>query len=396
MPKYNVCVIFGGRSAEHEVSIITAHQVINALDKNKYEIVPVYITKNGEWLTGDELLELDTFTKGNLPSGIGFDRVFITPGHQLKYLICEKKSGLFRRRKRIPIDVVFPVIHGTLGEDGTLQGLLELANIPYVGAGVLGSAVGMDKIIMKAIFREHNLPTVNYLWFTKNEWEMEPEEVVKKVEENLTYPVFVKPANSGSSIGVGKAKNLEDLKFALDVASSYDRRLIVEEGLEDAIEINCSVMGNYDLITSVCEQPISAGEFLSFGDKYIHEDKTSGMEGADRKIPAPISDELTTEIQDLAKKAFRILDCKGIARIDFLVDEKDGIPYVNEINTIPGSFSFYLWEHNGIKFPELVDKLIEFSFDVHKEKNNIMYSFPSNLLAQLKSDSPKMVKGQKG
>ncbi len=396
MPKYNVCVIFGGRSAEHEVSIITAQQAISALDKNKYEIVPVYITKDGEWLTGDELLELDTFTKGNLPSGVGFGKVFIAPRHQLKYLICETKSGLFRRRKRIPIDVVFPVIHGTLGEDGTLQGLLELANIPYVGAGVLGSAVGMDKIIMKAIFRENNLPTVNYLWFTKNEWKMEQEEVVKKVEENLTYPVFVKPANSGSSIGVGKAKNREDLKFALDVASSYDRRLIVEEGLEDAIEINCSVMGNYDLITSVCEQPISAGEFLSFGDKYIHEDKTSGMEGADRKIPAPISDELTTEIQELAKKAFRILDCKGIARIDFLVNEKDGRPFVNEINTIPGSFSFYLWEHNGIKFPELVDKLIEFSFDVHKEKNNIMYSFPSNLLAQLKSDSPKMVKGQKG
>ena len=357
--------------------------------------MPVYITKDGEWLTGDELLELDTFTKGNLPSGIGFDKVFIAPGHQLKYLICEKKSGLFRRRKRIPIDVVFPVIHGTFGEDGTLQGLLELANIPYVGAGVLGSAVGMDKIIMKAIFRENNLPTVKYLWFTKNGWEMEQEEVVKKVEENLTYPVFVKPANSGSSIGVGKAKNLEDLKFALDVASSYDRRLIVEEGLEDAIEINCSVMGNYDLITSVCEQPISAGEFLSFGDKYIHEDKTSGMEGADRKIPAPISDELTTEIQELAKKAFRILDCKGIARIDFLVGEKDGRPFVNEINTIPGSFSFYLWEHNGIKFPELVDKLIEFSFDVHREKNNIMYSFPSNLLAQLKSDSPKMKGGIK-
>ena len=396
MPKYNVCVIFGGRSAEHEVSIITAQQAISALDKNKYEIVPVYITKDGEWLTGGELLELDTFTEGNLPSGVGFGKVFIAPRHQLKYLICETKSGLFRRRKRIPIDVVFPVIHGTLGEDGTLQGLLELANIPYVGAGVLGSAVGMDKIIMKAIFRENNLPTVNYLWFTKNEWKMEQEEVVKKVEENLTYPVFVKPANSGSSIGVGKAKNREDLKFALDVASSYDRRLIVEEGLEDAIEINCSVMGNYDLITSVCEQPISAGEFLSFGDKYIHEDKTSGMEGADRKIPAPISDELTTEIQELAKKAFRILDCKGIARIDFLVNEKDGRPFVNEINTIPGSFSFYLWEHNGIKFPELVDKLIEFSFDVHKEKNNIMYSFPSNLLAQLKSDSPKMVKGQKG
>ncbi|MBM3239099.1 D-alanine--D-alanine ligase [Candidatus Poribacteria bacterium] len=395
MPKRNVAVIFGSRSAEHEVSIITAHQLISVLDKNKYEIIPIYITKDGDWLTGEKLLNINAFTK-SLPTPVTFDKAYISPSPQDRCVVREK-SGLFRSSKRLPIDVVFPVMHGPHGEDGTLQGLLELAGIPYVGAGVLGSAVGMDKIVMKAIFRENNLPTVNYIWCTTNEWKSKPMEIIKRIEDALNYPVFVKPANSGSSIGIKKAKNTEDLKLALDVASQYDRRIIVDEGVEDVIEVNCSVMGNYDLVTSVCEQPISTGELLSFDDKYTHEDgATSGMNGAERVIPAPISAELTNEIQELSKKAFRVLDCKGIARVDFLVDKRTEKPYVNEINTIPGSFSFYLWERAEIEFSQLADKLIELAIEVNKEKSQITYSYSSNLLNRLDMASIKMKKEVKG
>lgn len=301
----NIALIFGGRSPEHEFSIITAHQVLGALNK-RYEVVPIYITKTGEWLTGDKLLELETFTKGDLPNSFSFDKVIVGLAPKTESLVRRKVLGLFQRNKPIPVDVAFPVIHGTNGEDGTLQGLLELIDVPYVGAGVLGSAIGMDKITMKAVLNEHDLPVVSYLWFTKHEWELEPEEVIRKIEKRLRYPVFVKPANSGSSIGVSQAQNREDLKSALDLASQYDIRLLVEEGLEDAVEINCSVMGNYDLTASVCEQPVSSGDFLSFDDKYVHGEssKTSGMSGAERKIPAPIPAELTTRIQGLAKRAF--------------------------------------------------------------------------------------------
>jgi D-alanine-D-alanine ligase len=394
MPKRNVAIIFGSRSAEHEVSIITAHQLIGVLDKNKYEIIPIYITKDGDWLTGEKLLNINAFTK-SLPTPATFDRAYISPSPQDRCVVREK-SGLFRSSKRIPIDVAFPVIHGPHGEDGTLQGLLELAGIPYVGAGVLGSAVGMDKIVMKAVFRENNLPTVNYIWCTTNEWKSKPMEIIKGIEDALNYPVFVKPANSGSSIGVSKAQNTEGLKFALDVASQYDRRIIVDEGVENVMEVNCSIMGNYDLVASVCEQPISTGELLSFDDKYTHENgATSGMNGAERIIPAPISAELTNEIQELSKKAYRVLDCKGIARVDFLVDKKTEKPYVNEINTIPGSFSFYLWEHAEIEFSQLADKLIELAFEVHKEKSQITYSYSSNLLNRLDMASIKMKKDVK-
>lgn len=389
MRKKNVALIFGGRSPEHEVSIITAHQVLAALN-GRYRLTPIYITKTGEWLTSEKFIELDTFTGRNLPNDVNANKVIIEIGPKPQFLVCKCRFGRFRSNKHMPIDIVFPVIHGAHGEDGTLQGLLELMNLPYVGAGVLGSATGMDKIIMKAILREENLPIVSYLWFTKNEWEANPEEVVKKVEQNLNYPVFVKPANSGSSIGVSQAQNQGDLKSALKLACQYDLRVLVEEGLADAIEINCSVMGNYELTASVCEQPRSVGEFLSFDDKYVHEEsKASGMAGAERTIPAPISSKLTSEIQDLAKRAFRVLDCKGIARVDFLV-KKNGEAFVNEINTIPGSLSFYLWERDNIDFPRLVDRLIELAFEVYKEKNSVSYSYGANLLGRLSLDSSKI------
>lgn len=378
--RLKVGVIFGSRSVEHEVSIITAHQVIQAFDKDKYEVVPIYITKEGHWFSGERLLKLENFK--DLPSLISdLEKVYIAPDPSIESLVRVSKRW-FKKASPIKIDVAFPLVHGTYGEDGTLQGLLELANIPYVGVGVLGSALGMDKIAMKAVFRENKLPILNYLWFLREEWRKASEDIIAMIEANLKYPMFVKPANLGSSIGISKVRSRDELMYAIDVASHYDRRLLVEEALEDAIEINCSVLGNDDPIPSVCEQPVSWEEFLSYEDKYLKGNKISGLKGADRRIPAPISSELTGEIQRLAIKAFKAIDGCGVARVDFLVDRKDKKVFVNEINTIPGSISFYLWEATGIKFPILIDRLIALAFERHKEKGKTSYSYDSKLLSE--------------
>jgi D-alanine-D-alanine ligase len=385
MMKMNVGVIFGGRSVEHDVSIITAHQAIDALDKSKYNIVPIYITKEGQWLTGNKLLELSTFK--NLSSiAKNAKRGFISPLSGMKSILKTEKNLIdFFRKNVIPIDVILPAIHGTFGEDGSLQGLLELADIPYVGAGVLGSAIGMDKISMKAAFKENGLPVAEYWWFHRFDWNKNQEKILDHIEKNLGYSIFVKPASLGSSVGISKAKNRKELKSAIDIASYYDSRLLVEKSLDNCIEINCSVLGNFDLTTSVCEQPISWGEFLSFSDKYLTGSKALGMKGTNRKIPAQITNELTEKVKEFAKRAFVSTECRGIARIDFLVDKGKGNVYVNEVNTIPGSFAFYLWEYNGISFTQLLDRLIELAFEIYNEKRKNIYSYDSSILDQTKS-----------
>ncbi len=392
MKRLKIGVIFGSRSVEHEVSIVTAHQVMEAIDTSKYEIVPIYISKDGYWVTGEELLKLGIYKK--LSSSVsGLKKICISPDPSVKPFV-ETSKKWFKKSVPIEIDVAFPLVHGTYGEDGTLQGLLELANIPYVGAGVLGSALGMDKIAMKAVFNENHLPTVNYIWFLRNEWNDKQEEIITKIETNLKYPLFVKPANLGSSIGISKAKNKEDLKYAIDVAGHYDRRLIVEESLEGGVEVNCSVLGNDNPITSVCEQPVSWEEFLNYDEKYLRGGKTTGLKGAERRIPAPISQELTQKIQRLAIDVFRLIDCSGIARIDFLVNPEKGEVFVNEINTIPGSISFYLWEATGIGFSELIDRLIGLALDIHKEKSKNIYYYNSKIITHLTDSSLKLGKGK--
>ena len=310
----------------------------------------------------------------------GTKKAFIVPDTSVCSLVRHPDGwGWPQKRLLAKLDVVFPIIHGTHGEDGTLAGLLELADIPYVGAGVVGSAVGMDKIITKSVLRDNGLPTVNHLWFTRKEWEDSPKEVIGRIEAVLKYPLFVKPSNLGSSVGINRAKNREDLKFALSVAGHYDRRLLVEEGLENSMEVNCAVLGNDDPIPSVCEQPISWEGFLTYEDKYSHQNKAKGMKGANRRIPAPISSELTKEIQKLAVKAFKVIDCRGVARVDFLLDTNKKDLFINEINTVPGSLAFYLWEATGIRFPKLVDRLIELALCAHKEKEKITYSYNPDL-----------------
>lgn len=387
MKKITIGIIFGSRSVEHEVSIGTAHQVMQAIDRNKYDLVPIYITREGQWFTGEKLLILENFK--DLSSLIsGLEKAYIAPDPSIESLVLVSQKWF--RKKMNKVDVAFPLVHGTYGEDGTLQGLFELANIPYIGAGVLGSALGMDKIVMKSVFKHNHLPTVNYVWFLRNEWVDKQKEIIAEIERNLKYPLFVKPANLGSSIGISKVKNREDLIYAVEVANHYDRRLLVEESVEGSIEINCSVLGNEEPIPSVCEQPVSWEEFLNYDEKYLRGGKISGLKGADRRIPAPISSELTEKIQKLAVNAFRAIDCRGIARVDFLVNiEKDEI-FINEINTIPGSISFYLWEATSIKFSELIDKLIDLAFDAQKEKSKTTYAYDSKLLQHFGRPSPKL------
>jgi D-alanine-D-alanine ligase len=398
MAKTRLAVIFGSRSVEHEVSVLTAQQVMAAADPTRYELVPIYITKRGEWLTGPALLDLETFrTPGRLE---GLTRACLTPvvGQRALVRLDGGPRSLLRREQLPPIDVVFPTVHGTHGEDGTLQGLLELADLPYVGAGVAAAAVGMDKILAKAAFQAAGLPVVEGRWYTRTQYQAAPDQVVADIEAHLGYPCFVKPAVLGSSIGVARVAGRDDLRFALEVACSYGRRLLVERAIEPLVEINCAVLGNDAPIASVCEQPVASGAVLSFADKYerglkgaaakgpVAEQAAGGAKGGlasmQRIIPAPISEALSARLQQLAIAAFRAIDCAGIARVDFLVTPDERQVYVNEINTMPGSLSFYLWDKppTALTFPALIDRLVELALERHRDKQRTIYSHDTDLL----------------
>jgi D-alanine-D-alanine ligase len=379
--KLRVGFLYGGRSVEHEVSIITALQAMSALDADRYEIVPLYITKEGDWLTGDALRKLATYQPG------GDGRRSLTrasllpvPRHGALQVVERGRLLPFGGSTRMVIDLAFPCMHGTFGEDGTLQGLLELADLPYVGPGVLASAVGMDKIAMKAVFKGAGLPVLDCVALRRDEWARSPDAVLGRIEQAVGYPAFVKPANLGSSVGITRATDSASLRAALDVAAAYDRRLLVEPGLEGASDINCSVLGHDDNVqVSVCEQPVAWESFLSYEDKYIRGGKSQGMKGLSRRIPAPISAELTRTIQNLARQTFAAIDAAGVSRVDFLVTQDERV-YVNEINTIPGSLAFYLWEATDLPFGRLLDRLIEIALARFATRRQTTYSFDSTLL----------------
>lgn len=378
--KKKVGVIFGGRSVEHEVSVITGLQVIENIDKSKYDVIPIYIDKEGKWLTGDSLLKFKNFKDKNLND---LKEVITTPIYNDKSIYSHPKNIGFLGKKLIEgIDIIFPAVHGTNGEDGTLQGLLELLNIPYVGAGVLASSVGMDKILMKAVFEHYNLPIVDYTWFFRSKWEEDREEVIKDIEAKLEYPVFVKPANLGSSVGISKAKDKDKLIQAIEIAIRYDRKIIVEKSIESPREINCAVMG-YDnkVKASLCEEPLGWEELLSYEDKYV-KSNTKGAKGDRRIIPADIDEALVKEIEDVAKRAFMSIDCKGNARIDFLINQ-EGKVFINEINTQPGSVAYYLWDPMGISFKDLVNELIDIALITHEDKDKNMYSYDVDLFNKI-------------
>ena len=394
MEKLRVGVLFGGRSGEHEVSLLSAASVLNAIDKEKYEVVPIGITKDGRWLTAEHaenllngklVLESRNLRAGDpettesaavLARG---EAVVVPPEpvHRHTGLVPFQSDATLMRRasdRAINVDVIFPVLHGTFGEDGTIQGLLELADIPYVGAGVLGSAAGMDKDIMKSLFIAAGIPIVKHVTILRSAWEKDPVRVGKLVGK-LKYPVFVKPANLGSSVGISKAHNRKELGPAIEEAARFDRKIVIEQGVggkkDKAREIECSVLGNDEPVASVPGEIVPAKEFYDYNAKYLDE-------GSELIIPAKLSRAQTKKVQELAVAAFRAVDCSGLARVDFLMDPKSGKIFLNEINTMPGftAISMYpkLWAASGLAYADLIDRLIQLGIERHEDKKKNQYS----------------------
>jgi D-alanine-D-alanine ligase len=396
MKKIRVGILFGGRSGEHEISLLSAASVFNAIDKNKYEVVPIGITKEGRWVTAADAERLlrgkfedhkhlragdPQATPGAAVLAKG-EAVVVPPepqkhGSLTPFEIDASAHALTRRAtdRAIDVDVIFPVLHGTFGEDGTIQGLLELADLPYVGAGVLGSAAGMDKDIMKALFRAAALPIVKHVTLLRSEWGTKAKKVEKFVESKLKYPVFVKPANLGSSVGISKAHDRKELGPAIEEAAKFDRKIVIEQGVggrkQKAREIECSVLGNDNAEASLPGEIVPSTEFYDYNAKYLDE-------GSQLIIPAKLSKGETKEVQRLAIAAFKAVDCSGLARVDFLMEPKSRKIYLNEINTMPGftAISMYpkLWAASGVSYSDLIGRLIQLGLDRHEEKKKNQYS----------------------
>lgn len=379
-----VGVLFGGRSVEHEVSVITGMQIIENMDKSKYSPVPIYVTKEGKWLSGESLKSFKTFKNKDFSQA---REVFfkMDPSDHNLYTVGQEGGGLFSKKVDglqvfEKIDIIFPALHGTNGEDGTMQGFLDLMDIPYVGCGTMSAAVGMDKILMKEVFRDRGLPVMDFRSFFRSEWQDNRQAVIDKVEE-LSYPLFVKPSNLGSSIGISKVKNREELIEGVELAIQYDRKILVEVAAKEPREINAAVLGYENkLEVSACEEPQGWKELLTFEDKYMSNGKgtKSPKQGSNpRNVPANLEADLQENIESYAKGAFSAIDGCGTARIDFLVDES-GI-YVNEINTLPGSIGFYLWEPKGLSIQDLISRLIDLAHARQEQKRGNIYTFDSNL-----------------
>ncbi len=395
MEKLRVGILFGGRSGEHEVSLLSAASVLSAIDKEKYEVVPIGITKDGRWLTAEHaenllqgklMIEPRNLRAGDpetTPSAAVLARgeavvVPPEPVHRQTGLVPFQTDAAQMRRasdRAINVDVIFPVLHGTFGEDGTIQGLLELADIAYVGAGVLGSAAGMDKDIMKSLFLAARIPIVKHVTILRGAWERDPKKVQKQVESKLIYPVFVKPANLGSSVGISKAHNRKELGPAIEEAAKFDRKIVIEQGVggkkEKAREIECSVLGNDEPAASVPGEIVPGTEFYDYTAKYVDE-------GSQLIIPAKLTKAETKKVQELAIAAFQAVDCSGLARVDFLMDPKTRKIYLNEINTMPGftAISMYpkLWAASGLAYGDLIDRLIQLGIERHEDKKKNQYS----------------------
>ncbi len=358
--RIRIGIIFGGRSVEHEVSLVSAASVISALDKEKYEVVPIGIAPTGKWLSSGETLRLLTEKK----SIENESEHMLVPDPRKQSLVILGDNGNAGK----PLDVIFPLIHGTYGEDGSLQGLLELADIPYIGAGVLGSAVGMDKAVQKELLLQAGIPVSPGVWFVCEIFKEKQKKYIAEIERNLKYPLFIKPANSGSSIGISKASSRKELLVSIEQAAQFDRKILVEQGMKNAREIECSVMGNDDPAASVLGEIVPSNEFYDYDAKYV-DGKTTEI------IPAKLSKLLAKKIQTSALNAFRVLDCSGMARVDFLVNRKTNRFVLNEINTLPGftSISMYpkLWQASGLSYSALLDKLVQLALSRHQAKKKL-------------------------
>lgn len=378
--KTKVGVFFGGVSVEHEISVLSALQAINAFNTDKYEIIPIYISKQGKYYIGEALMDVKNFK--DIPALIAkLTEVYMLPVRGDYNLYNMKKSLFGGTKVAAALDVAIPVLHGTNGEDGVFEGFLETIGIPYAGCNTLASANGMDKITMKMILQACDVPVVDYVWFTDREWFDCRDELVEKIETKLGYPVIVKPANLGSSVGIGRAANRAELVEKIDNAEIYSARIVVEDMVEELQEINCSVLGDVDEYqSSVCEEPIKSGEILSYEDKYMGGTKSAkGMQASEKRIPADLPEDVTKRVQFLAGETFRVLSCHGVSRVDVIIDRKSGDIFVNEINTIPGSLSFYLWEASGISFAELMDKLVQLAFKRQRQAAMKTVSYDMNI-----------------
>ena len=381
--KTNIGVIFGGRSTEHEISVISASQAMAAIDREKYDVTPIYITKQGHWYTGAPLFDVKNYR--HIPELLKqCTEVYMRPVYGVYNLYPANPKGFFSSSAMKPVgklDVVIPVLHGTNMEDGIFEGVLQTIGIPYAGCDVLSSANGMDKITMKMILRANDVPVVDYVWFTDKQWHTRRDALIEQIEDTLGYPVIIKPANLGSSVGIGSAHDRNQLKARIDDAERYSTRIIVEHMLADMQEINCSVLGDCDdYRTSVLEEPIKSGDFLTYEKKYMGGGKGSeGMQSSQKRIPAELPDDVTKEIQHLAGETFRVLSCHGVSRVDVMIDRTDGRIYVNEINTIPGSLSFYLWEATGLSFDKLMDELVKLALRRKREEGMKTVSYDQNI-----------------
>lgn len=379
--KTNIGVFFGGRSTEHEISVISASQAMHAIDKEKYDVTPIYISKQGHWYTGNALSDVANYK--DIPALLArCEEVYMKPVFG-DYNLYKCKKPLFGSNILAHIDVVIPVLHGSNGEDGIFEGVLESIGIPFAGCNTLSSANGMDKITMKMILQACDIPVVDYVWFTDKQWFSQRDELIARIEDKIGYPLIVKPANLGSSVGIGRAVDRRQLIEKVDEAEKYSTRIIVEDMIEELQEINCSVLGDCDEYqTSVCEEPIKSGEILSYEDKYMGGTKgTKGMQSSQKRIPAELPDDETRRIRFLAGETFRVLSCHGVSRVDVIIDRKTRDIYVNEINTIPGSLSFYLWEATGIPFDSLMDRLVQLALKRKREQGLKTVSYDQNIFS---------------
>ncbi|MBD5211074.1 MAG: D-alanine--D-alanine ligase [Bacteroidales bacterium] len=379
--KTNIGVFFGGRSTEHEISVISASQAMHAINREKYDVTPIYITKDGKWYTGDALFEVKNYR--NIPELLAkCEEVYMRPVYD-DYNLYKKKKPMFGSDVQTKLDVVIPVLHGSNGEDGIFEGVLESIGIPYAGCNTIASANGMDKITMKMILQANDVPVVDYVWFTDKQWYAQKDAIINKIETKIGYPVIVKPANLGSSVGIGRADDREELIAKVEDAEKYSTRLIVEDLVENLQEINCSVLGDCDEYRmSVLEEPIKSGEILSYEDKYMGGTKgAKGMQASQKRIPAELPEAETERIKFLAGETFRVLSCHGVSRVDVIVDAKTRDIYVNEINTIPGSLSFYLWEATGIPFDKLMDTLVSLALKRKREQKLKTVSYDQNIFS---------------
>lgn len=392
--KTTVAFIFGCRSVEHEVSIISAVQAMHSVNREKYDVVPIYVTKSGEMYWSDKMLEIEPFRDIKSLLADAEPVTLLKSGKDvvLKFL----NNKMFAKKKDIVINVAFPVVHGTNCEDGTLQGYLEFLGLPYVGCDVLSSSVGMDKAVFKYVMKAAELPVLDCICFYAREYAKKSDEIIEKAEKEIGYPMIVKPVNLGSSVGISKASNKAALLDAIDLAVSFSDKVLIEHAVSAIREINCSVVGDADACeASVCEEPFMNDEILSYEDKYMSNSKSSGSKGMaslSRKIPADISEEKSEEIRNLAKAVFKALGAAGVVRIDFIIDTDTDKVYVNEINTIPGSLSFYLWEATNLPYSELLDRLISLAFRRSRNRDNLTFTIDTNILSGVSFGS----KGAKG